>query len=81
MFSETEETLRGVIATSLKVDKDLIQGTSTLADWGGDSLDFIETLFAIETTFDISLPELGGWRELDFNRLAQIVKDEIAKKS
>ena len=80
MFDETEETLRNVIAKNLKVESDLIQKTSTLADWGGDSLDFIETVFEIETTFDISLPELLHWRELDFNTLAQIVKDEIAKK-
>lgn len=81
MSTETEKILRSVIAKSLKVDENLIQGTSSLSDWGGDSLDFIETLYAIETSFDISLPELGNWRELDFNRLAQIVKEEMAKKS
>ena len=79
MFDETEEKLRGIIAKSLKVDESVIEKTSSLADWGGDSLDFIETLFAIETQFDISMPDVGGGQDLDFQRLADMVKAQLAK--
>jgi acyl carrier protein len=52
-----------------------------LEDWGGDSLDFIETLFAIETRFDISLPDVGGGRDLNFEKLADMVKEQVAKRT
>ncbi|MFB1487451.1 MULTISPECIES: acyl carrier protein [unclassified Thiocapsa] len=81
MFDEIEETLREIIAKSLKVDKDLIQKNSSLDDWGGDSLDFIETLFAIETRFDISLPDVGGGRDLNLEKLADMIREQISKRS
>jgi len=81
MFDDIEEELRDIIAKGLNVDKDLIQRSSSLTDWGGDSLDFIETLFAIETHFEISLPDVGGGRDLDFEKLADMVKQQIAQRS
>ncbi|WP_373507375.1 acyl carrier protein [Thiocapsa sp.] len=81
MFDETEETLREIISKSLKIDKELVQKSSSLEDWGGDSLDFIETLFAIETRFDISLPDVGGGRDLNFEKLADMVKEQVAKRT
>lgn len=80
MFDETEEALRNLIAAGLKVDKELIQPTSKLTDWGGDSLNFIDTLFAIETHFDISLPDVGSGQDLDFASLASMVKAQLAAK-
>ncbi len=81
MFDDIEETLRDIISKSLKVDKDLIQKESSLEDWGGDSLDFIETLFAIETQFDIGLPDVGGGRDLNFEKLANMVREQVSKRS
>jgi acyl carrier protein len=81
MFDDIEETLRDIISKSLKVDKDLIQKESSLEDWGGDSLDFIETLFAIETQFDISLPDVGGGRDLNLEKLANMVREQVSKGS
>lgn len=81
MFDETEEQLREIIAKGLKIDKDLIQRGSKLEDWGGDSLDFIDTLFSIETHFDISFPDTGGSDDMDFEGIAKIVKEQIAQKN
>jgi acyl carrier protein len=81
MFDETEEQLRGLIAQGLKIDKGLIQRSSRLEDWGGDSLDFIDTLFAIERHFDISFPDTQGNQDFDFDTIARMVKEQIALKS
>lgn len=81
MFDDIEETLREIISKSLKVDKDLIQRESSLDDWGGDSLDFIDALFAIETKFDISLPDVGGGRELNLEKLANMIREQVSKRS
>lgn len=80
MFDETEEKLRDILAKGLKVDPTKIEKTSKLAEWGGDSLDFIDTVFAIETQFDITLPDVGGGRDLDFQTLADMIKEQLAAK-
>ena len=80
MFDETEEQLRGLIAQGLKIDKELIQRSSRLEDWGGDSLDFIDTLFAMERHFDISFPDTQGNQDFDFDTIARMVKEQIALK-
>lgn len=79
MFDETEDKLREIIAKGLKIDKELIQHGSKLEDWGGDSLDFIETLFAIETHFDISIPDTGG-ADQDFDGIVKLVKEQVELK-
>mgnify|MGYP000600315269 CR=1 FL=1 len=81
MFDETEGKLRELIAEGLKVDKELIKRSSKLEDWGGDSLDFIETLFIIETHFDISLSELNIDQDTDFEKIVKLVKQQIKPKA
>jgi len=81
MFDETEEQLRQILADNLKIDKSLIQFGSKLEDWGGDSLQFLETIFEIETHFGISFPDTQNEKVADFDGLVRIIKGEIAKKS
>ena len=81
MFDETEEKLRELIADGLKIDKELIKRDSTLEDWGGDSLDFIDTLFSIERHFDISFPDTDGSENFDFATIARMVKEQTEQKS
>lgn len=74
-----EEQLRDVIAANLKVDKSLIQRGSKLADWGGDSLLFLETIFEVESHFNIQFPDTGADTVTDFDSLVALVKTQIAK--
>jgi len=80
MFDHVEEKLRQVLADNLKIDKSLIQHGSKLEDWGGDSLLFLETVFEIETSFDIQFPDTANEKISDFDSLAALVKKLLAKK-
>lgn len=81
MFDDVEEQLRQILADNLKIDKSVIQFGSKLEDWGGDSLQFLETVFEVETHFGISFPDTQNEKISDFDSLVRIVKAEIAKKS
>jgi acyl carrier protein len=79
MDDQVEEQLREVIASNLKVDKSLIQRGSKLADWGGDSLLFLETIFEVESHFNIQFPDTGADDVSDFDSLVALVKAQLAK--
>jgi acyl carrier protein len=82
MFDEVEEQLRQILADNLKIDKSLIQHGSKLEDWGGDSLQFLETVFEVETAFGISFPDSAQNEKVaDFDGLVRIIKGEIEKKN
>jgi acyl carrier protein len=74
-----EEQLRDLISANLKVDKSVIQRGSKLADWGGDSLLFLETIFEVESHFNIQFPDTGTDNVTDFDSLVTLVKAQIAK--
>ena len=81
-MSTVEEQLRDIIAKELKIDKESVKSGSKLEDWGADSLDFLEAIFAIETHFDISFPDDEESRSIsDFDSLVRIVEGELAGKS
>lgn len=81
MFDEVEEQLRQILADNLKIDKSLIQHGSKLEDWGGDSLQFLETVFEIETHFGISFPDTAQNEKIaDFDGLVRVIKGELDKK-
>lgn len=79
MYDEIEEQLRQILASNLKIDKELVQRGSKLEDWGGDSLQFLETVFEIETFFGISFPDTENEKISDFDSLVRIVKNQIEK--
>lgn len=81
MFDEVEEQLRQILADNLKIDKGLVTHGSKLEDWGGDSLQFLETVFEIETHFGIAFPDTESEKISDFDSLVRIVKAQIEKKS
>lgn len=74
------EQLQDLLAKGLNIDKALITQGSKLADWGGDSLQFIETIFDIEQHFGISFPDDANQRVSDFDSLVDIIRQELAKK-
>jgi acyl carrier protein len=77
MQDEVEEKLRRILAESMKIDKSLVQRGSKLEDWGGDSLQFLETVFEIETQFGISFPDMQNEKISDFDGLLRIVKSQL----
>lgn len=77
MFDEVEEQLRQILSDNMKIDKNLVQKGSKLEDWGGDSLQFLETVFEIETHFGISFPDMQNEKISDFDGLVRIVKNAI----
>lgn len=81
MLDDVEEQLRQILADNLKIEKELVKPGSKLEDWGGDSLQFLETVFEIETHFGIAFPDTENEIISDFDSLARIVKKQIEKKS
>jgi acyl carrier protein len=81
MYDEVEEQLRQILAANLKIDKELVMRGSKLEDWGGDSLQFLETVFEIETHFGIAFPDTENEKISDFDSLVRIIKAQIEKKS
>ncbi|MBS7539225.1 acyl carrier protein [Ancylobacter lacus] len=47
------------IATEVGVDRGLLAATTPVADLGISSLDLIETIFKLESRFDIEIPNDG----------------------
>lgn len=78
MEDSVEAQLREVISKNLKVDKALIRRGSKLADWGGDSLLFLETVFEVESHFNIQFPDTGTENVADFDSLLALVEAQIA---
>ncbi|CAK0895689.1 unnamed protein product [Prorocentrum cordatum] len=54
---ETMEKIADVVAEQLGVDKAKVVGSATLSELGADSLDIVETVMALEESFDIELPD------------------------
>merc|ERR1712151_1237508 len=54
---ETMEKIADVVSEQLGVDKSKVVGAATLSELGADSLDIVETVMALEESFDIELPD------------------------
>ncbi|MCH9827864.1 MAG: acyl carrier protein [Pseudomonadota bacterium] len=80
MYDTIEEKLRQLLAENLKIDKEIITHGSKLSDWGADSLQFLETIFEVETSFGISFPDDAGQEISDFDSIVKVVKEQLAKK-
>ena len=54
---ELTERVRGIIANSQHLPKEKVQAESTFEELGIDSLDGINILFAVESEFNINIPD------------------------
>ena len=54
---ELTERVRGIIAATQHVAKEKIKAESTFEELGIDSLDCITILFAVESEFNINIPD------------------------
>jgi acyl carrier protein len=57
MSDEVAEKVLSVIATSKRIPRERVSLDSTLEDLGLDSLDQLNLLFALESDFNISIPD------------------------
>jgi acyl carrier protein len=57
MSDELEEKVLSVIATSKRIPRERVSLDSSLEDLGMDSLDQLNLLFALESDFNISIPD------------------------
>jgi acyl carrier protein len=57
MSDELAEKVVGVIAASKRIPRERVSLDSTLEDLGLDSLDRLNLLFALESDFNISIPD------------------------
>jgi len=57
MSDELAEKVLSVIATSKHIPRERVTLESTLEDLGMDSLDRLNLLFALESDFNISIPD------------------------
>jgi acyl carrier protein len=77
MSQNVQEKIREIIAEQAVLDVEQVQMTSTLADLGIDSLGLVESIFAIEEAFDISVPFNANEPEksdFDISSVAAIVR-------
>jgi acyl carrier protein len=56
-YEELTERVRGIIATAQHLPQEKITADSTFAELGIDSLDGINILFAVESEFNINIPD------------------------
>ncbi len=57
MSDELAEKVQSVIAASKRIPRERVSLDSTLEDLGLDSLDQLNLLFALESDFNISIPD------------------------
>lgn len=78
----TLEKVRNIVASQLKREADEFSAATVLVEEGYESLDVIETVFALEEEFDISI-NFNANDGADFATIGDIVKAvdaELAKK-
>lgn len=56
MTDDIKSRIRGIIAEQAMLDPDQVTDDATPQDLGIDSLGLVESIFAIEEEFDISIP-------------------------
>jgi len=56
-YEELTERVRGIIAAAQHLPQEKITADSTFAELGIDSLDGINILFAVESEFNINIPD------------------------
>lgn len=55
-MSDTQQRIREIIAEQAMIDASQVTDDATPADLGIDSLGLVESIFAIEEAFDITIP-------------------------
>lgn len=86
MSDEVSERVRAIIAEQAMVEPSEVGHDTTLEDLGLDSLALVEVVFAIEETFDISVPynandpTASEFRIDDVGQIVEGVRKLVAEK-
>ena len=51
------DKVKDIIANQLSVDKSIINDNTTFSDVNADSLDVVDVLMALESEFDVQIPD------------------------
>jgi len=51
------DKVKDIIANQLSVDKSIINNNTTFSDVNADSLDVVDVLMALESEFDLQIPD------------------------
>ncbi len=81
MAEPIEHRIAGIIAATGRIDPALLTPDAALTDLGLDSVTLVETFFAIEEAFDITLPFDLGPEVLTFAYLCRLVSGRIAVRA
>lgn len=71
------ETVREIVANQLSVDQAGITYETTFQDVDADSLDVVEVIMSIETTFDIELPDEAVEKFRNVGELSAFVQQQL----
>ncbi|MBE0552774.1 MAG: acyl carrier protein [Rhodobacteraceae bacterium] len=77
MSATVADRVIGIIAEQAVLDRSDVKPEATLAELGIDSLGLVEAIFAIEETFDISVPfnaNEPGQGDFDISSVAAIIR-------
>lgn len=77
MSATVADRVIGIIAEQAVLDRSDVKPEATLAELGIDSLGLVEAIFAIEETFDVSVPfnaNEPGQGDFDISSVAAIIR-------
>nr|AKR52925.1 chloroplast acyl carrier protein [Polykrikos lebourae] len=77
--AETFAKVSNVVVDQLSVEKDKISRTATLSELGADSLDIVETVMALETEFDVELPDEETTKLKNLGDVADLIQSKLDK--
>ena len=80
MSSELTQRIIQVIASSKRIPAEKISIDSSFEELGIDSLDGIELLFALESEFDINIPDEEARRIRDVRQMVEGVARLLAQR-
>ena len=74
-----ENKIKGIIATHLKTPAEKLKNTDTIESLGGDSLDFVELILAIEEEFQFLIPAEDADKFTNIGELINHVKENLKR--
>ncbi|ADL51640.1 acyl carrier protein [Clostridium cellulovorans] len=72
------EKVKGIIAEQLGVDEDEVtMDSSFVDDLGADSLDIVELIMALESEFDIEIPDEDAEKASTVGNVVEYIREHI----
>ena len=81
MGQELADRVIGVIATAQKIPRESVTMDKTFADLNIDSLDGINLLFALESEFDVDIPDDAAREIVSVRQAVEGIEKLLARKA